>query len=89
MSRALQIGFAVVLLLLVLAVFVSPAVNLLPSALRSVHLAILLWTLLTFAALVFSLFDIPALMWTTYFSGRRFASPLAVSLMDLNCTRLC
>ena len=89
MSRALQIGFAVVLLLLVVAVFVSPAVNLLPTALRAVHLASLLWTLLTFAALVFSLFDVPAWIWTTCFCGRRVPVPSAVSLMDLNCTRLC
>lgn len=89
MSRRLQIGFAVVLLLLVLAVFVSPAVDLLPTALRASHLLAMLWTLLTFAALVFSLFDIPASTWTTYFGGRQVPIPSGLSLLDLNCTRLC
>lgn len=89
MTRAMQIGVALALLLLVLTIFVSPAVDLLPSALRASHVVSLLWAVLACAAVVLALYLGPPRRERIRDASKRRLSLEAVRLIDLNCTRLC
>ena len=84
-----KLGIVIVLVLSVMVVFVSPAVDLEPTALRALKAAKML-----FAALVLAGTAIAACLSVSFPSlGIVIESPhseaSAASLVDLNCARLC
>lgn len=79
----------ILLLLSVLTIFISPAVDLQPTALRAVQLANMLFAVLALAGT--SLTACLSRPTVRVAGAFEHASPLvpAQDLIDLNCTRLC
>ncbi|MGC2195575.1 MAG: hypothetical protein WA628_12930 [Terriglobales bacterium] len=89
MGGRAKLGIVIVLLLCVMAVFISPAVDLEPTALRALKAANML-----FAALILAGTTIAAYLTLSFsFMGMVFdfhpMEASAASLVDLNCVRLC
>jgi hypothetical protein len=83
--------FAMVILLLlsVIIIFISPAVDLQPTALRSVQLANMLFAVLALAGTALAAcFSGPTLPVAEALEHASALVP-AQDLVDLNCTRLC
>jgi hypothetical protein len=88
MNRAVKIVIVAALLVIVAAVLISPAVDLQPSALRSALWSAALYAYLEVFAILFSGFRLVwvrerALPYLLHFS------PNLISLIDLDCARLC
>lgn len=85
----LKFGLVILLLFSVIAVFVSPAVDLEPTALRAAKMANLLFALLALAGTAFTarLRQATAAHATTFEPNYGLLS--APDLVNLNCIRLC
>ncbi|MGA8151259.1 MAG: hypothetical protein WB952_09945 [Terriglobales bacterium] len=89
MKDWVKLGMVILLLLSMIAIFISPAVDLEPTALRAANLANLLFALLALAGTVLTArFDVPISPVASTFE-RECALLPAPDLVDLNCTRLC
>ncbi len=90
MKRRSVLGVAILLILSVTVIFISPAIDLQPTALRALQLANML-----FAVLVLLGTSVLALLFTvrhtvqTVFECECFSPPPTSDLVDLNCTRRC
>ena len=89
MSDRTRFLVAFLLLLAVLIVFISPAVDLEPSALKALHMATLLFAALALAGTVLALGD--QIVLERFVDALAFHSPPhpTESLLDLECSRLC
>ena len=88
MNRIFKIAFIVCMLLCVLAIFVSPAVDLQPTALRALQQANLIFAMLGVIALVILSFESePNGEFYETISPNDEIPPIT-SLIDLNCSRL-
>ncbi len=89
MRDLVKLGMVILLLLSLITVFISPAVDLEPTALRAASLANLMFAVLAMAgtALAARLSRAVASAATSF----EHDCPLlpALDLVDLNCTRLC
>jgi len=87
MNRVVTITFAVVLLVVVMAVFISPAMDLPPTALRAALWAAALFATLTVPRIARELLAPGQIRgWTRIMPGQIVQTP---PLVDLNCARLC
>ena len=88
MKISLKFVFALLLLSIVAIIFISPAVDLEPTALRALQFAYLLFALLAWAGItVFSRLVAPIIdVSPSEFPLNIVSRP---SPFDLNCTRLC
>jgi len=88
-KNSIELGAVIMLLLSVIAIFVSPAVDLEPTALRALQLANALFAILALAGTILT-----GLFSRVVSSFPRVIEPVcallpAPELVDLNCTRLC
>ncbi len=88
MKRAVKIAIAVALLVIVAAVLISPAVDLAPTALRSVLWSAALFAFIAAVMIVFSGFRF-ALLSEPVLTRQLRLSPNLIPLTDLDCARLC
>ena len=89
MTGATKFRIALVLLLAVIVIFVSPAVNLEPTALRALQVASMLFAALALAGTVLAYgANLLARYVDTAFSFHPVLSRTD-DIIDLNCTRLC
>jgi len=89
MSAAVKVAVGIVLLLSVLVVFIAPAVDLEPTALRAMQAASLLFAVLALArTTIAATLTLSNPYMGAVFSGRPIDASTA-SLVDLNCARLC
>lgn len=90
MKRRSVLGVAILLILSVTAIFISPAIDLQPTALRALQLANML-----FAVLVLLGTSVLALLFSkchtvlTVVEWDCFSPPPTSDLVELNCTRRC
>ncbi len=90
MKRRSALGVAILLILSVTAIFISPAIDLQPTALRALQLANMLLALLVLLGT-----SVLALLFTARRSVQTdsgcdcFSPPPTSDLVDLNCTRRC
>lgn len=84
-----KLGIVILLLLSVTAIFISPAVDLQPTALRAMQLANMLFAVLVlFGTSVSTLRVAPLSILEAALECAGF-SPPASDLIDLHCSRLC
>lgn len=89
MNDRSKLVIVVLLLLSVATIFVSPAVDLQPTALRALQLANLFFAFLALGATaVPTLLDLPLSRVASIVERDWFLTP-ALNLVDLNCVRLC
>ncbi|HUO24456.1 MAG TPA: hypothetical protein VMU61_02245 [Candidatus Aquilonibacter sp.] len=89
MKNRFKLGVVILLLLSVIAIFISPAVDLQPTALRAVQLANLLFAVLALAgSAVSTRLDVSIGRLATV-SGRDYSPLPAPDLVVLNCARIC
>jgi hypothetical protein len=88
-KSGVKIGAVVLLVLSVLTIFISPAVDLQPTALRALKMANLLFAFLALAGTAFSarLNLPPSRIAATFEIDYALLPP--PDFIDLNCTRLC
>jgi hypothetical protein len=89
MVGPLKLGVAILLLLSVIAIFVSPAADLAPSALRAAKMVNLIYAVMLLAGTaVIARLQQAASPVAAIFEEECAPRP-APDLLDLNCTRLC
>ena len=89
MNDRSKLVIVVLLLLSVATIFVSPAVDLQPTALRALQLANLFFAFLALGASAASaLLEVPLSRVGSTIEREWFLAP-SLSLLDLNCVRLC
>ena len=89
MRTSLRFGLVVVLLLIVTAIFISPAVDLEPTALRAMQMANMLFAMLALAGIAVAAHLHHHVSPTAEtLECNRVCIPPA-DIVDLNCTRLC
>lgn len=89
MKGAIKVVVGVVLLLSVLVVFVAPAVDLEPTALRAMQAASLLFAVLALAGTTVAATLTVHNPFLGPTSGVHRIEATTASLVDLNCVRLC
>lgn len=87
MRRAFTIATVLAIVVVVISVFISPAVDLEPTALRAMQGLIALFSVFTLARMTCSVFQDRHCK-EHYCLGANF-SPQTPPLLDLNCSRLC
>lgn len=88
MNRAVQFAVILVLLLIMIAVFLSPTIDLEPTALRVIFWAVALFASLHLVRIAFSGIREFALGERIQFGPPAIDLP-SPSLVDLDCVRLC
>ena len=89
MSVSFKVGLVIFVLLTVMIIFISPAVDLEPTALRSIQMANLLFAMLAVAGITIS--DYLHLSIGAAAPNGEFSClwTLKSDLVDMNCIRLC
>ncbi len=85
----IKFGVVILVLLSVITVFVSPSVDLEPTALRAAKLAHLLFALMALAGTMFAARLARAVAPVIANSDRDCALQAGPDIVDLNCTLLC
>jgi hypothetical protein len=88
MADRAKLGMAIVLVLSVITIFISPVVDLQPTALRALQLANMLCAVLALAGAVLATLFSRVIPFATILEPDCGLLP-APDLVDLNCTRLC
>ena len=90
MNSRSKLVIVVFLLLSVAAIFISPAVDLQPTALRALQLANMFFAFLALGATaaVSTLLEVPLSRVASIIERDWFLAP-SLNLLDLNCVRLC
>lgn len=82
------VGVVIILLVSVIAVFMSPAVDLPPTAFRALKLACMLFAFIASAASILAGLFSRVVFWLANTEADSSSLP-APNLVDMNCTRLC
>jgi membrane protein YdbS with pleckstrin-like domain len=88
MKRGVQIAIAIVLLLIVAAVLISPTVDLAPTAMRAALWSLALLASIAAVTVVFSGFR-PTSFGEPVRTRQLRLIPKLIPLIDLDCARLC
>lgn len=89
MSDRARFFVTFLLLLAVLIVFISPAVDLEPSALKALHIATVFFAALALAGTVVAVGDHVVLQWFVEAFAAHSPPVWTESILDLDCSRLC
>jgi hypothetical protein len=89
MRTVSKLTLVTLLLLTVLTVFISPAVDLQPTALRALQAANMLFAALALAGHLLAADITTLISWTAGTSDLHLALPRTEDILELNCTRLC